>query len=129
MAAGDLRSIKIRRDYSKEILYAIMTQYGCDIKVDTIEDNTSWIDGIEGFVERTTNGVAIKGLSFPIPANSEVNGVLLRWTRGNSNHSNRDNMMFIELEPDNAEEEATLTFIEQGILYIETLEIRFKEVF
>ena len=132
MAAGDLKTVSIRREVAREILKGQFTltdieggglRVGTELIIDDV--NSGYLPAIqnaEQFIINQGNGIAFANIAIPVPAGAEIGSIILRRTEKGTDHD----LYTIELMPETQEEIDSLNFENAGILYITSLLLEFK---
>lgn len=139
MAAGDLKTVSIRREVAREILKGqftitgVGTGFNTNVRAGTeliIDDvNSGYLPAIQNadqFIINQGNGIAFANIAIPVPAGAEIGSIILRRTEsGGTDHD----LYVIELMPETQQEIDSLYFENAGILYITSLLFEFKLTF
>lgn len=133
MAAGDLKTVSIRREVAREILKGQFTitmnsttKAGTELILDDV--NSGYLPAIQNadqFIINQGNGIAFANIAIPVPAGAEIGSIILRRTENNIDYD----LYVIELMPETQQETDSLYFENAGILYITSLLFEFKLTF
>ena len=135
MAAGDLKTVSIRREVAREILKGQFTltdvkggglRPGTELILDNVNgDYLPAIQNADQFIINQGNGIAFANIAIPVPAGAYIGSIILRRTEKGTDHD----LYVIELMPETQQEIDSLYFENAGILYITSLLFEFKLTF